>query len=228
MRGSKGSTESWPQVIELLINPEVPIMRGSIALDGVLDLKWSRNSLIFSKVSSQEAHCVWRNVRSQVIIVLQTNKSQSTPFIFTKPEYNAPGLPQTFWPEYDGQRYRVTMISSRSYNPSYHIYESICYFVGYLLLLIGSCLSRSYISDKFFSFLNFPSCNLLPYSLLGYLLTRIESRGLLQHSYHITKSCWTKANRVIYQVCLFQGTNAWKTARVSAANAPNKLCVLPK
>ena len=149
MRGSKGSTESWPQVIELLINPEVPIMRGSIALDGVLDLKWSRNSLIFSKVSSQEAHCVWRNVRSQVIIVLQTNKSQSTHFIFTKPEYNARGCPQTFWLEYDGWGYRVTMLSS-PYNPNYHICESIFYFADYLLLFIRSCLSRFYISDKFF------------------------------------------------------------------------------
>ena len=138
------------------------------------------------------------------------------------------GCPQTCWPEYNGWGCRVTTLSSRSYSPNYHIYESICYFVGYLLLLIGSCLSRSYISDKFFSFLNFPSCNLLPYSLLGYLLTRIESRGLLQYSYHITKSCWTKANRAICQVCLFQGTNAWKTAWVSAANAPNKLYVLPK
>ena len=66
---------AWPQVIEVLINFEVPIMRGSIALDGVLDLKWSRNLLIFSKVPSQETHCAWRNVRSQVIKVLQTNKS---------------------------------------------------------------------------------------------------------------------------------------------------------
>ena len=78
------------------------------------------------------------------------------------------------------------------------------------------------------NFSSFISCNLLLYSLFGYLLTRIESRGLLQYSYHITKSRWTKAIRAIYQICWFQGTNAWKTARVSAANAPNKLCVLPK
>ena len=64
----------------------------------------------------------------------------------------------------------------------------------------------------FFNFSNLLSCNILLYSLLGYLLTRIESRRLLQYSYHITKSCWTKANRAICQVCLFQGTNAWKTA----------------
>jgi len=165
MRGSKGSTESWPQVIELLINPEVPIMRGSIALDGVLDLKWSRNSLIFSKVSSQEAHCVWRNVRSQVIIVLQTNKSQSTPFIFTKPEYNARGLPQTIWPEYDGWGYRVTTLSSRSYSPNYYICESIFYFADYLLLLIGSCLSHSYISYKFFQLFKF--CFLQSFALVS-------------------------------------------------------------
>ena len=143
-----------------------------------------------------------------MIKVLQTNKSQSTLFIFTKPEYNARGLPQTFWPEYDGWGYRVTTLSSRSYSPNYHICESIFYFADYLLLLIGSCLSRSYISDKFFNFLSFISCNLLLYSLLGYLQTRIESQGLLQYSYHITKSCWTKANRAIYQVCWFQGTNA--------------------
>jgi hypothetical protein len=106
--------------------------------------------------------------------------------------------------------------------------KSVYYFTDYLLLSIASCLSRSaqrtstclIFQISYFKFSSFLFYQLLLYSLLGYLLTRIESRRLLQYSYHITKICWSKANRTIYQVCLFQGTNAWKTALKSQLLTP--------
>jgi len=77
------------------------------------------------------------------------------------------GSPKHFWPEYDDWGYRIMTLSSHSYNPNYHICESIYYFVDYLLLLIGSRLSRSYISDKFFQLFKFYFYLLFLYSLLG-------------------------------------------------------------
>jgi len=71
-------------------------------------------------------------------------------------------------------------------------------------VLIGSCLSCSYILDKFFQLFRF-SCNLLLYSLLGCLLTRVESRGLLQFLYYRTKSCWTKHIELFIKCACFEG-----------------------
>ena len=72
-------------------------------------------------------------------------------FYFHQTQIQCSGAtPKHVGPSMMARGYRVMMISSHSYNPNYHICESIYYFVDYLLLIIGSCLSRSYISDKFF------------------------------------------------------------------------------
>ena len=151
MRGSEGSMESWPQVIEVLINPEVPIMWGSIALDGVLDLKWSRNSLIFfqSTITRGPLRLAECSISSDQSTINQSVTKYS--FYFYQTQIQCSGAaPKHVGPSMRAGGYRVTALSSHSYNPNCHICESIYYFANYLLLLIGSCLTCSYISDKFF------------------------------------------------------------------------------
>ena len=159
---------TWSQVSPKYVT-KYTIMRESVALDGVLDLNWSKYSLI-SKCPSCEGplrlmECLTSNdqgthqyfpkyyhkryIALGRMFDLKWSKyyksiSHKVLLLFSsKPNTMLGGCPQTCWPEYDGWGYRVTTLSSHLYNPNYHICESIYYFADYQLLLIGSCLSYS-------------------------------------------------------------------------------------
>jgi hypothetical protein len=74
--GPKAWWSPRPQAIKVLIHTEVHIMRGPIALDGVLDLKWPKYSLNLEVLSCEGPKARWSSW-PQVIKVLVYIEVQS-------------------------------------------------------------------------------------------------------------------------------------------------------